>query len=183
MNSKQEIKGYDALYFTKNSDGICLWLGQAKAGKKKYCTDSIADDLKSKYNKKYFSDTVLYIADKKDTSELDDILNAINGICFESMKCGWDENRKAQEILTELNRWNVKIKIPCLITYSKDIYSDEKALEKYIKKEITDTLKCFEEITLDIELNMDFEVIFYILPVKDVDYIRKKIIEMKEEAN
>lgn len=183
MNSKQEIKGYDALYFTKNSDGICLWLGQAKAGKKKYCTDSIADDLKSKYNKKYFSDTVLYIADKKDTSELDDILNAINGICFESMKCGWDEDRKAQEILTELNRWNVKIKIPCLITYSKDIYSDEKALEKYIKKEITDTLKCFEEITLDIELNMTSEVVFYILPVKDVDYIRKKIIEMKEEAN
>lgn len=74
MHNKQEIKGYDALYFTKNSDGICLWLGQAKAGKKKYCTNSIADDLKNKYNKKYFSDTVLYIADKKDTSELDDIL-------------------------------------------------------------------------------------------------------------
>lgn len=38
-------------------------------------------------------------------------------------------------------------------------------------------------MTLDIELNMTFEVIFYILPVKDVDYIRKKIIEMKKEAN
>ena len=49
MHNKQEIKGYDALYFTKNSDGICLWLGQAKAGKKKYCTNSIADDLKNKY--------------------------------------------------------------------------------------------------------------------------------------
>lgn len=76
-----------------------------------------------------------------------------------------------------------KSKIPCLISYSKDIYSDEKALVEYINKEITDTLKCFDEMTLDIELNMDFEVIFYILPVKDVDYIRKKIIEMKKEAN
>lgn len=120
---------------------------------------------------------------KKDTSELDDILNAINGICFESMKCGWDEDRRAQEILTVLNGWNVKIKIPCLITYSKDIYSDEKVLGKYINKEITDALEYFDEMTLDIELNMTFEVIFYILPVKDVDYIRKKIIEMKEEAN
>lgn len=138
---------------------------------------------KNKYNKKYFSDTVLYIADKKDTSELDDILNAINGICFESMKCGWDEDRRAQEILTVLNGWNVKIKIPCLITYSKDIYSDEKVLGKYINKEITDALEYFDEMTLDIELNMTFEVIFYILPVKDVDYIRKKIIEMKKEAN
>lgn len=158
-------------------------MDKLKPEKKKYCTNSIADDLKNKYNKKYFSDTVLYIADKKDTSELDDILNAINGICFESMKCGWDENRKVQEIFNVLNSWNVKIKIPCLISYSKDIYSDEKALVEYINKEITDTLKCFDEMTLDIELNMDFEVIFYILPVKDVDYIRKKIIEMKKEAN
>lgn len=99
------------------------------------------------------------------------------------MKCGWDENRKVQEIFNVLNSWNVKIKIPCLISYSKDIYSDEKALVEYINKEITDTLKCFDEMTLDIELNMDFEVIFYILPVKDVDYIRKKITKMKKEAN
>lgn len=183
MNNKQEIKGYDALYFTKSSDGICLWLGQAKAGKKKYCTNSIADDLKTKYNKKYFSDTILYIADKKDTSELDDILSAINGICFKSMKCGWDEKRKVHEILTVLNDRNVKIKIPCLIIYSKDIYSDEKVLGEYINKEIQDTLEYFDEMTLDIELNMTFEVIFYILPVKDVDYIRQKIIEMKKEAN
>ena len=56
-------------------------------------------------------------------------------------------------------------------------------LGKYINKEITDALEYFDEMTLDIELNMTFEVIFYILPVKDVDYIRKKIIEMKEEAN
>ena len=53
----------------------------------------------------------------------------------------------------------------------------------HINKEITDTLEYFDEMTLDIELNMTFEVIFYILPVKDVDYIRKKIIEMKKEAN
>ena len=70
-----------------------------------------------------------------------------------------------------------------MITYSKDIYSDEKVLGKYINKEITDALEYFDEMTLDIELNMTFEVIFYILPVKDVDYIRKKIIEMKKEAN
>lgn len=45
------------------------------------------------------------------------------------------------------------------------------------------SLEYFDEMTLDIELNMTFEVIFYILPVKDVDYIRQKIIEMKKEAN
>lgn len=35
INTKKEITGYDALYFTKDMTGISLWLGQAKAGQKR----------------------------------------------------------------------------------------------------------------------------------------------------
>ena len=34
INTRKEITGYDALYFTKDISGISLWLGQAKAGQK-----------------------------------------------------------------------------------------------------------------------------------------------------
>ena len=36
-----EIKGYDLTYFTKDSSGISLWLGQAKLGGKGYCKSGI----------------------------------------------------------------------------------------------------------------------------------------------
>ena len=45
-----EIKGYDLSYFTKDSAGISLWLGQAKLGKKAYCKNGINEDLIEKYS-------------------------------------------------------------------------------------------------------------------------------------
>ena len=44
-----EIKGYDLTYFTKDSSGISLWLGQAKLGGKTYCKNGIDKDLIEKY--------------------------------------------------------------------------------------------------------------------------------------
>ncbi|HPK17210.1 MAG TPA: hypothetical protein PKW41_14545, partial [Clostridia bacterium] len=62
VGKKSEITGYDALYFTKNSNAITLWLGQAKAGGQNYCRKGIKDDLNSKFSSTYFSDTAFYIA-------------------------------------------------------------------------------------------------------------------------
>lgn len=62
IKSRQEITGYDALYFTKNKDEISFWLGQAKAGEKEYCKQSISKDLNEKYKKEYFANTAFYIA-------------------------------------------------------------------------------------------------------------------------
>ena len=36
IKNKKEITGYDALYFTKDAEGISLWLGQAKLIKMKH---------------------------------------------------------------------------------------------------------------------------------------------------
>ena len=94
MNSKKEITGYDALYFTKNNDGINLWLGQAKAGSKQYCQGDIAKDLKTKYTKEYFSDTCYYIKDKGDCNELKDLLKRINRLCFNAQKDGYTSDMK-----------------------------------------------------------------------------------------
>ena len=69
IKSKKEITGYDALYFTIEGSEICLWLGQAKAGQKKYCKEDIVKDLQEKYQKEYFADTAFYIADKFETNK------------------------------------------------------------------------------------------------------------------
>lgn len=70
IKNKKEITGYDALYFTKDAEGISLWLGQAKAGQKAYCKRSIIKDLQEKYKREYFADTAFYIADKNEAPEL-----------------------------------------------------------------------------------------------------------------
>ena len=66
IKNKKEITGYDALYFTKDAEGISLWLGQAKAGQKAYCKRSIIKDLQEKYKREYLADTAFYIADKNE---------------------------------------------------------------------------------------------------------------------
>ena len=47
QNDKNEIKGYDSTYFTRDEKGFSLWLGQAKLGGETYCKDSFVayDDV------------------------------------------------------------------------------------------------------------------------------------------
>ena len=182
INTKTEITGYDALYFTKDAAGISLWLGQAKAGQKRYCKDSIVKDLQEKYKKEYFADTAFYIADKNEAPELGELLMDINKVCLMAQMNKWDVNQKISKLLEALNDKQVKIKIPCLIAYSLDIYSDKAKLKEYIEAEVKDILEAFDSQIFPIEIGTSYEIVFYIVPVKDVDYIRDKIVELKKEA-
>lgn len=182
MNIKREITGYDALYFTKDITGISLWLGQAKAGQKEYCKGSIVKDLKEKYTKEYFADTVFYIADKSEARELDNLLRKMNQICYNAQMNKWDKAKKVNELLCVLKSEQVKVKIPCLIAYSKKIYSDKEKLKAYIAAEVKEIVDEFDCENFPIETGTKYDIIFYIMPVEDVDYIRNKIINLKKEA-
>lgn len=182
INTKKEITGYDALYFTKDMTGISLWLGQAKAGQKGYCKSSIIKDLKEKYTKEYFADTAFYIADKNEAPELGDLLSAINKVCLMAQLNKWDKEEKVTQLLQILETTHVRIKIPCLITYSKKIYSDKTKLEAYIEAEIKEMVDEVDAEMFPIEIGTNYNIMFYIMPVEDVDYIRNKIVELKKEA-
>lgn len=182
IGSKKEITGYDALYFTKDDEGISLWLGQAKAGQKAYCKKSIVADLNEKYTEEYFADIAFYIADKNESDELGELLREINIICYEAQVEGWNKKDKIKRLMQVLESFRVNIKIPCLIVYSKNIYQDEKKLKAYVEAEIEEIVKEFDSRKFSIEIGLPYEIIFYIMPVEDIDYIRNKIVELKKEA-
>ncbi|MDU7630993.1 MAG: Hachiman antiphage defense system protein HamA [Lachnospiraceae bacterium] len=182
INSKKEITGYDALYFTKDTTGISLWLGQAKAGQKGYCKSSIIKDLKEKYTKEYFADTAFYIADKNEAPELGELLNEINRICLRVQLNKWNKEEKVKKLFQVLQDKQVRIKIPCLIAYSQKIYSDKTKLETYIETEIREMVDEVDVLKFPIEIGLDYDIVFYIMPIEDVDYIRDKIIDLKKEA-
>lgn len=182
IKSKKEITGYDALYFTIEGSEICLWLGQAKAGQKKYCKEDIVKDLQEKYQKEYFADTAFYIADKNEAKELEDLLVEINKVCYLAQLKKWNSNQKIDNLVDVLKNNNVKLKIPCLISYTQDIYNDKDKLEQFIIAEMNEIINEFDIKVFPIDIGLDYDIIFYILPVKDVDYIRDKIVDLKKEV-
>ena len=139
-------------------------------------------DLNAKYTKDYFADTVFYIADRNDAPELEELLCEINKICLEAQLHKWSKKEKVEKVLDILKTKQVKIKIPCLISYSRDIYSDKKKLKQYVQLEVQEIKKEFDSKTFLVEIGLDYEIIFYIMPVENVDFIRNKIIELKEDA-
>lgn len=60
QNDNNEIKGYDLTYFSKDEEGISLWLGQAKLGGKEYCKTDIKKDLLSKFKKRLSIKTAFF---------------------------------------------------------------------------------------------------------------------------
>lgn len=182
IKSKKEITGYDALYFTIEGSEIYLWLGQAKAGQKKYCKENIVKDLQEKYQKEYFADTAFYIADKSEAKELEDLLVEVNKVCYLAQVRKWNSAQKIDNLVHVLKNNNVKLRIPCLISYTQDIYSDKGKLKQFIDTEINDIISEFDIKVFPVDIGLDYEIVFYILPVKDVDYIREKIVDLKKEV-
>lgn len=94
----------------------------------------------------------------------------------------WNGNQKIEKLFEVLKAKQVKIKIPCLITYSQNIYFDKAKLKEYVEHEVKEILNEFDSQIFPIEIETSYEIVFYIIPVEDVDYIRDKIIELKKEA-
>lgn len=176
-----EITGYDALYFTQNNGKVFLWFGQAKAGKKQYCKDGIIKDLNTTFDADYFSDTLFYIADKCDSNELSELLTAINRICFQAQKNKWNKEIKLKHLSNLLKDKGVQVRIPCLLAFSKDIYSSGKLTEN-INNVTNKKIKKFDNQSFSINFDLPYEILFYIFPIKDISYIRSKIVEFKKEV-
>lgn len=182
VGKKSEITGYDALYFTKNNDIITLWLGQAKAGSLQYCKSDIKNDLNLKFSKKYFSDTAFYISTRTTSGELSSIVNDINKLCFLAQKNKYSKDKKVEGLFGILKKNNVKIKIPCLLAYTKDIYSNPNLLNDEVTKCIKQMCHYFDSQTYSIGITLPYEIVFYIFPIKDVSHIRNKIATLKKET-
>lgn len=182
IGSKKEITGYDALYFIKDSQEVFLWLGQAKAGTKSYCKTDIGKDLLSKYKKEYFAKTAFYLADRKDTEELDELLKCVNKVCLDSIIHKWTDDEKIKELFKVLRENNVKIKIPCLVTYTKDMYKDKGLLKQKLEQEISEFINHFDLKKFNIEIDLEWEVLFWIFPIEDVNFVRNELVKLKKEV-
>ena len=182
MRKKSEITGYDALYFTKNDKGITLWLGQAKAGNQNYCKTDMKSDLNSKFSSSYFSDTAFYIASRTESQELSSLIDEINKLCFNAQQLNYSKDKKTAELFNILNKNEVQVKIPCLLAYTKDIYSDPALLQSEVEECTRKMCSYFDSTTYSIGLSIPYELVFYLFPIKDVAYIREQIITLKKEV-
>jgi hypothetical protein len=184
LNDNQEIKGYDAMYFTKDEQGIYLWLGQVKTGDCSYCTKSIVSDLNEKYLLDYFCNVMYYIADKgtNRNNDLIRLINKINELIFKSFELKWSNNEKKKALIDLIKSENIKIKIPCVLAYTADIYSNVVKLEDEVKKWIDSMIKKFDNLSFSIDKGLDFEIIFYIFPIKDIKSLRSKIVQFKRTS-
>ena len=178
---KYEITGYDALYFTLQDEQITLWLGQAKAGTEQYCKKGIKEDLNTKFTLDYFADTAFYIADRSESPELTSLLKQINKVCFEAQKNKWTKTKKIDMLLNLLIKNNVKIRIPCLLAYTSDIYKSDD-----INREISDAVnkmqKYYDKEHFKVDMGLPYEIRFYIFPIKDVSSLRNRLVKLKKEV-
>ena len=178
---KTEITGYDALYFTLQDKQITLWLGQAKAGVEQYCKSGIKEDLNTKFYQNYFANTTFYIADRSESSKLTHLLTEINQICLDTQKNHWNKDKKINALYNLLKNNNVKIKIPCLLAYTSNIYESSN-INKEISTIVDKIQQYYDNEKFNVNIGLPFEIRFYIFPIKDISYIRNKIVELKKEV-
>ena len=69
-----------------------------------------------------------------------------------------------------------------MIAYTKDIYNDEFKLKQKVEQEVDSIMKYMDKISYSIDIKLEYERLFWILPVKSVSYIRNKLIDLKKEA-
>ena len=181
QGDNNEIKGYDALYFTQQKKEISLWLGQVKTGSRDYCKSSIITDLNEKYILDYFCQSLYYIADKVDNShDLSNLLNDINLICFNSIEKHWTEELKKEKIINLLIEKEIKIKIPCLLSYTDKCYEDPVKFRANLESSMNKMIEVLDNKKFAIDKELDHEVLFYFFPVKDISELRNKLTTFKE---
>lgn len=174
QDDNNEIKGYDLTYFTKESSGISLWLGQAKLGSKDYCRSGIKDDLTTKFGAGYLSKQLFFVCDKcvSLTPDAKAILESIEEINIRSMES--DEQERARKLLCYFRDNNITIKIPCLLAYGQEtVYKDAAFLQDKIFDEVEAIREYFKKYTC---LFKGFapEIVLYIFPIESIERLRNK---------
>lgn len=169
-----EIKGYDLTYFTKDSSGISLWLGQAKLGGKAYCKNGIDKDLIEKYVASYLSKQLFFVCDKRKsiTDDAKEILEAIEVLNIRLTAEDADDLTRAKQLVDLLKELGIRIKIPCLLVYEENgIYRDAAKLYERVMAE-AEGMKAFfnsRSYTFD---GFSPEIIFYVFPIESIDRLR-----------
>ena len=125
-----------------------------------------------------------YIADKAEKSiELAGILNKVNDICLLSIKKQWSDNEKKQALFDLIKANQIKIKIPCLLVYTADIYYDESTLTSKIEEDVNQAISDFEKSNYLVAKELDHEILFCVFPIKDIKKLRSNIIKFKKGGN
>lgn len=174
QDDNNEIKGYDLTYFTKDDNGISLWLGQAKLGGKDYCKSGINDDLLKKFGLDYLSKQLFFVSDKRVslTPDAKAILEAIEDVNILSMEN--DEPERARKLLCYFQNNNITIKIPCLLAYGQEtVYKDAAQLYNKIMAETEAVRDYFVNHTYLFD-GFDPEIVFYIFPIESIERLRNK---------
>ena len=174
QNDNNEIKGYDLTYFSNNSDGITIWLGQAKLGDKGYCKSSIDKDLAEKYTQIYLSKQLFFVCDKRvhiteDAVKILEMIEDLNILMIDD-----NTEERAKKLLSLFKEKNVKIKIPCLLAYgANEVYQDAGQLFTRIEAEVSSIRDYYRKKSYDFT-GFKPEIVFYIFPIKSIERIRDK---------
>ncbi len=174
QNDNNEIKGYDLTYFSKNSDEITIWLGQAKLGQKEYCKSSIDKDLVEKYSQIYLSKQLFFVCDKRIhiTEAAANILELIDEINIQMIE--EISEKRAKKLLSLFKEKNVKIRIPCLLAYgSNETYQDVEQLFTRIETEVSSIRDYYRKKSYDFS-GFKPEIVFYVFPIESIERIRDK---------
>ena len=174
QNDKNEIKGYDSTYFTKDEKGFSLWLGQAKLGGETYCKDSIHKDLLDKFKDVYLSKQLFFVCDKpvELTDDAKEILRIINKLNISTME--EDEKTRAKKLIECFITEKIKIKIPCLLAYGKsEVYGDVSELYAKVISEAETVRDYYKRHTYVFD-GFSPEIVFYIFPIESIDRLRDK---------
>jgi hypothetical protein len=182
LGEKGELKNYDSLLFVQENECIKLTLGQVKTGDFQYCKDGIKKDLNAKYREKYFGDAMYYIMDRHMSNPpigLGGIVKKINEIAIDSE----NNDTRNNSIIRYLEEEKIRINIPCLLFYTQqNIYLDKLRLVELLNSERNKIIEYFENMDFEIA-TFDYEIEFYIFPAKDVDILRKALLDIKIEVH
>ena len=55
-------------------------------------------------------------------------------------------------------------------------------LKQKVEQEVDSIMKYMDKISYSIDIKLEYEILFWILPVKNVSYVRNKLIDLKKEA-
>lgn len=165
----QELKGFDSYHMVIDGDNKYLILGQAKLGDRYYCIKDIESDLK-KVEFLYTYDELFFISDKRESLviEVKQILLSLNNKLFEDS--GLNNEQKKESIKYYFEENNIKIIMPCLLSYPKPSIYDENFETKYII-EMEDIKKSVEDFA--VKLEWDIRIVFIFFPIESSKELRK----------
>ncbi|NOU65778.1 DUF1837 domain-containing protein [Paenibacillus sp. LMG 31461] len=180
MSDNQEIKGFDGLHIVTSETENELWLGQAKMGDTGYCLRSIASDLEQKTNMLYTSKQLYFVADKEKSAvkEALEVLKKINMVSMKAEMRKLSEVDKASELNEFFKKEKIKIVFPCLLAYSSpDVYEVEDDIDENIKNELSNLIEKFDS-KFDSLLDIEYQVLILFIPIRDLEILRRKMVEI-----